>query len=166
VFNTTAMSLLIIMPSISIDCEPDSPQITATASASASGFPGPLPQFRPKLQKTASSAALLQPQAAARPRQLGKAATLPNLFLAPPPLINNVVTPGDAAALALFAKYHVPWGVQLAVASCVSEGRLSWSDLTPEECSHLGGSHVDAGQDLLEQLGQVRGQVHYDLKLW
>jgi hypothetical protein len=80
--------------------------------------------------------------------------------------MNNVVTPGDAAALALFAKYHVPWGVQLAIASCVSEGRLNWSDLTPEDCSHLGGSHVDAGQDLLDQLGQVRGQVHYDLKLW
>jgi hypothetical protein len=96
---------LLIMPPISIDCEPEFPEITATASASASGFPGSLPQFRPKLQKTASSAALLQPQAAARPRQLGKATALPNIFLAPPPpRVNNGVTPGDAAVLALFQR--------------------------------------------------------------
>jgi hypothetical protein len=76
----------------------------ATASASASGFPGPLPQFRSKLQKTAY---LLQP-AAPEPGQLAEAITLPNISLAPAPLVNNVVTPGDTAALALFAKHRVP----------------------------------------------------------
>jgi hypothetical protein len=74
----------------------------------------------------------------------------------------------DSATLAygLFAKWKLPWGVQLYIAAGVTSGLWTWADVTSKDLSLLQGTHVDAGPKILDVLQPQKHSKAVDVKLW